>query len=82
MPGHDVVLSIDSRVQFLAFQALKAQVEKSEALAGAAVVADVQTGEIIALVNVPSYDPNDAPRCSLNRCATVCSPTSLSQDPL
>ena len=59
VPGHDVVLSIDSRVQFLAFQALKAQVEKSEALAGAAVVADVQTGEIIALVNVPSYDPND-----------------------
>ena len=44
VPGHDVVLSIDSRVQFLAFQALKAQVEKSEALAGAAVVADVQTG--------------------------------------
>ena len=59
VPGHDVVLSIDSRVQFLAFQALKAQVEKSEALAGAAVVADVQTGEVIALVNVPSYDPND-----------------------
>ena len=59
VPGRDVTLSIDSRVQFIAFQALKAQVEKSEALAGAAVVADVQTGEVLALVNVPSYDPND-----------------------
>ena len=59
VPGRDVVLSIDSRVQFLAYEALRAQVEKTGALAGAAVVADVETGEVIALANVPSYDPND-----------------------
>ncbi len=59
VPGRDVTLSIDSRVQFIAYQALLAQVEKTGALAGAAVVADVTTGEVIALSNVPTYDPND-----------------------
>lgn len=59
VPGRDVTLSIDSRVQFIAYQALLAQVEKSQALAGAAVVADVETGEVIALANVPTYNPND-----------------------
>lgn len=59
VPGRNVVLSIDSRVQFIAYQALLAQVEKSQALAGAAVVADIETGEVIALVNVPTYNPND-----------------------
>lgn len=58
-PGKDVVLSIDSRIQFIAHQALMAQMEKSDAVAGAAVVADVRTGEILALVNAPTYDPND-----------------------
>lgn len=59
VPGGDVTLSIDSRVQFIAYEALRAQVEKTGALAGAVVVADVDTGEVIALANVPTYDPND-----------------------
>lgn len=59
VPGKDVTLSIDSRVQFIAYEALARQMEKSEALAGAVVVADVQTGEILALANAPTYDPND-----------------------
>ena len=59
VPGRDITLSIDSRVQFLAYEALRAQVEKTGALAGAVVVADVDTGEVIALANVPTYDPND-----------------------
>lgn len=59
VPGRDVTLSIDSRLQFIAYEALGAQMEKSEALAGAVVVADVHTGEILALVNAPTYDPND-----------------------
>ncbi|MDO5530841.1 penicillin-binding protein 2 [Sutterella sp.] len=59
VPGKDVTLSIDSRVQFLAYQSLAAQVEKTGALAGAVVVADVETGEVLALANVPTYDPND-----------------------
>ncbi len=57
--GRDVTLSIDSRVQFIAHEALQAQMERSEALAGAVVVADVRTGEILALANAPTYDPND-----------------------
>lgn len=55
----DVQLSIDSRVQFLAYSALSRQVEATKALAGAVLVADATTGEIIALANVPTYDPND-----------------------
>lgn len=58
-PGQDIQLSIDSRVQFIAYDALRRQVEQTEAIAGAAVVADVTTGEIIALANIPTYDPND-----------------------
>ncbi len=57
--GQDVQLSIDSRVQFLAYSALSRQVEATKALAGAVLVADATTGEIIALANVPTYDPND-----------------------
>lgn len=57
--GQDVQLSIDSRVQFLAYSALSRQVEATKAIAGAVLVADATTGEIIALANVPTYDPND-----------------------
>ena len=54
--GNDVVLSIDSRLQFIAHNALKAAVERHDAKAGA--VADVRTGEILAMSNWPTYDPN------------------------
>lgn len=57
--GQDVQLSIDSRVQFLAYSALSRQVEATKAIAGAVLVADATTGKIIALANVPTYDPND-----------------------
>lgn len=56
--GNDVVLSIDSRLQFIAHNALKAAVEQHDAKAGAVVVADVRTGEILAMSNWPTYDPN------------------------
>ena len=58
-PGKTVQLSIDSRIQFIAYDALNAAVEKAGAKAGAVVVVDVETGEILALVNSPTYDPND-----------------------
>jgi len=60
--GKDLALSIDSKIQSLAFGALKAAVEQHRAKAGAAVALDVASGEILALVNVPSYNPNNRAR--------------------
>jgi cell division protein FtsI (penicillin-binding protein 3) len=57
--GKDLNLSIDSKIQFLAYKAVKDAVEKHHAKAGGAVVLDTQTGEILALANYPSYNPND-----------------------
>ena len=57
--GHDLNLSIDSKIQYIAFTHLKDAVEKHKAKAGAAIVLDVQTGEVLALVNLPAYNPND-----------------------
>ncbi|HTD05491.1 penicillin-binding protein 2 [Undibacterium sp.] len=57
--GKDLTLSIDSKIQYIAFTHLKDAVEKHHAKAGAAVVLDVKTGEVLALVNLPSYNPND-----------------------
>jgi cell division protein FtsI (penicillin-binding protein 3) len=62
--GVDLTLSIDSKIQNLAFNALKSAVEQHRAKAGAVVVLDVQTGEILALANMPSYNPNN--RAKLN----------------
>lgn len=56
--GTDLALSIDTRVQFLAFNALRDAVREHRAKAGAAVVIDVRTGEVLALSNWPTYDPN------------------------
>ena len=62
--GRDLVLSIDSKIQSLAFSALKSAVEQHRAKAGALVALDVRTGEILALANVPSYNPNNRARLS------------------
>ncbi|MGO4474877.1 peptidoglycan D,D-transpeptidase FtsI family protein [Massilia sp. 2TAF26] len=59
-PGKDSVLSISSVVQYVASKQLKEAVEKFQAKAGGAIVVDAHTGEILALANYPSYDPNDA----------------------
>jgi cell division protein FtsI (penicillin-binding protein 3) len=57
--GKDVELSIDSKIQYIAYTNLKAAVQKFKAKAGAAMVIDVRTGEVLALVNYPTYNPND-----------------------
>ena len=59
VPGRNVVLSIDRRIQFLVYRALRAAVAKSHANAASAVVVNVRTGEVLALVNVPSFNPNN-----------------------
>ena len=58
-PGRDVYLTIDLRLQSLAYRALKAAVVHHEAAAGSVVVIDARTGDIHAMVNQPSYNPND-----------------------
>ncbi|MBT3048451.1 MAG: penicillin-binding protein 2, partial [Candidatus Thiodiazotropha sp. (ex Clathrolucina costata)] len=57
-PGKDLMLSIDRRLQFLAYRELKAAVSKHRARSGSAVILDSRSGEILAMVNSPSYNPN------------------------
>jgi cell division protein FtsI (penicillin-binding protein 3) len=73
-PGRDLVLSIDLRIQYLAYRELKAAIRDQRATAGSVVVLDVTTGEVLAMVNQPAYNPNDrdhlAPSVYRNRAAT------------
>jgi len=57
--GEDLVLSIDSRIQYLAYRELKKAVVENKAASASAVVVDVRSGEILAMVNEPGYNPND-----------------------
>jgi len=62
--GRDLTLSIDSKVQSLAYSALRDAVRAHHAKAGALVAVDARSGEILALVNVPSFNPNNRARLS------------------
>ncbi|MHC1480073.1 peptidoglycan D,D-transpeptidase FtsI family protein [Frateuria aurantia] len=57
-PGRDLTLSIDRRIQFLAFNELRATVDKTGADFASMVILDVATGEVLAMVNLPTYNPN------------------------
>lgn len=59
VPGGTVALSIDLRLQYLAYRELKAAMVQQKAASGSIVMLDVKTGEILAMVNQPSYNPND-----------------------
>ncbi len=58
-PGVDLVTSIDLRIQYLAYRELKAAIAQHRARSGSVVVIDVDTGEVLAMVNQPSFNPND-----------------------
>ena len=59
--GEDLHLSLDLRLQFLAYWELKAAVERNGASSGSLVMLDAASGEILALANLPSFNPNDWP---------------------
>ncbi|MEE8379355.1 MAG: penicillin-binding protein 2 [Gammaproteobacteria bacterium] len=58
-PGKDIALSIDRRLQYLAYRELKKAVKSNRADAGSAIILDVRTGEVLAMVNQPAYNPNN-----------------------
>jgi cell division protein FtsI (penicillin-binding protein 3) len=72
--GRDLVTSIDLRIQYLAYRELKAAMQEYRAHAGSVIVIDVDTGEVLAMVNQPAYNPNDReqlkPALYRNRAAT------------
>lgn len=57
--GHDLQLSIDKRIQYVAFRELQTGIEHYQADSGSVVVLDIKTGEVLAMANWPSYNPND-----------------------
>lgn len=65
--GRDLALAIDARLQYLAFRELKAAVDANKAKAGGLVILDVESGEILALANWPTYNPNARNRVARDR---------------
>ncbi len=61
VPGQQLQLSIDNRLQYLAYHALQQAIETNKAEAGSMVIVNVKTGEILAMANYPSFNPNDKP---------------------
>jgi cell division protein FtsI (penicillin-binding protein 3) len=66
-PGRELTTSIDLRIQYLAYRELKAAVKRNNAESGSVVVLDVETGEVLAAVNQPSYNPNDRSQFAASR---------------
>lgn len=74
VPGEDLQTSLDLRIQYLAYRELKAAIRTHKARAGTVIVIDVPTGEVLAMVNQPSFNPNDRTQYEVaryrNRAAT------------
>lgn len=66
-PGKDLQLTIDRRLQYLAYRELKAAIAQHRARAGSLVLMDVQTGEVLAMANQPSFNPNNRTELRLER---------------
>ncbi|WP_250624962.1 peptidoglycan D,D-transpeptidase FtsI family protein [Pinirhizobacter soli] len=58
-PGRDITLSIDRRIQYLAYSALRETIQKFDADSGSIVMLDVHTGEVLAMANLPEFNPNN-----------------------
>jgi len=73
-PGEELVTSLDLRIQYLAYRELKSAIRDFQARAGSVIVIDVWTGEVLAMVNQPSFNPNDRAQFEVaryrNRAAT------------
>ncbi len=65
-PGKDIALSVDLRLQYLAYRELKAAVQAHGAKSGSVVMLDAKTGEVLAMANQPSFNPNDRSRLRAN----------------
>jgi cell division protein FtsI (penicillin-binding protein 3) len=65
--GKNLRTSIDLRIQYLAYRTLKAAIQSYDAESGSIVVLDVKTGEVLAIVNQPTYNPNDRSQFSAER---------------
>jgi len=66
-PGEDLYTSLDLRIQYLAYRELKSAIRKYRARAGSVIVIDVETGEVLAMVNQPSFNPNDRAQYEVGR---------------
>ena len=66
-PGEDLHTSIDLRIQYLAYRELKSAISKYRARAGSVIVIDVASGEVLAMVNQPSFNPNDRAQYEVGR---------------
>ncbi|MFK7160950.1 penicillin-binding transpeptidase domain-containing protein [Marinospirillum sp. MEB164] len=66
-PGQDLVLSLDLRLQYIAYRELKAAVEQHQAVSGSMIVLDAQTGEVLVMVNQPAFNPNNRAHLDIGR---------------
>jgi cell division protein FtsI (penicillin-binding protein 3) len=66
-PGRDLRASLDLRIQYLAYRELKRAIQANNARSGSMVVLDVRSGEVLAMVNQPAYNPNDRGQLSAER---------------
>lgn len=66
-PGEELATSIDLRIQYLAYRELKGAMREFNAKSGSVVVVDVKTGEVLAMVNMPSFNPNDRAQFDVSR---------------
>ena len=66
-PGKNLATSLDLGIQYLAYRELKAAIQRNNARSGSVVVLDIVTGEVLAMANQPSYNPNDRAQYSVSR---------------